>query len=117
MDDEPVLRNIISDMIKPLGHKIFLAENGSQAVSQGKREFFDIALLDIKVPDMGGLEVMAELKKINPNILCVMLSSFADVQIAVSAIKLGAFDYIPKPFKEEEVMKVVNKAIQSFTVR
>jgi DNA-binding NtrC family response regulator len=113
MDDEEVVRNTIFDMIKPLGHKVFMAESGTQAIEMTNREYFDIALLDIKVADMDGLQVMAELKKINPNLRCIMLSSLSDVQIAVTAIQQGAFDYIPKPFKEEEVVKVVNKALQS----
>jgi DNA-binding NtrC family response regulator len=113
MDDEEVVRNAIFDMLKPLGHKVFLADSGVQAIELARREYFDVALLDIKIPDMGGLDVMAELKKINPNVRCIMLSSLSDVQSAVIAIKQGAADYISKPFKEEDVVKVVSGVIQS----
>ncbi|OGS10690.1 MAG: hypothetical protein A2339_07830 [Elusimicrobia bacterium RIFOXYB12_FULL_50_12] len=111
MDDEPALRNVVYNMVKPLGHPLFTAEDGKQAIEIGAREVPDLALLDMRVPDMDGLEVLAELKKINPNIKCIMLSGFGDVETAVSSIKQGAFDYISKPFKIDEVLKVVNKAL------
>lgn len=115
MDDEQLVRNAITDMLKPLGHRIFTAESGAQALEMTQREFFDIALLDIKIPDIDGLQVLSELRKINPNLRCIMLlSGLSDVQIAVTAIKHGAFDYLPKPFTEAEVMKVVTAALQSF---
>ena len=114
MDDEPALRNIVYNMVKPLGQAMFTAEDGGQAIEIGKKEIPDIALLDMRVPDMDGLEVLAELKKINPNIRCIMLSGFGDVETAVTAIKQGAFDYISKPFKIDEVLKVVNKALGTF---
>ncbi|MBN1824102.1 MAG: response regulator [Endomicrobiales bacterium] len=113
MDDEPGLRNVVYNVLKPLGHTLFTAEDGHQAIEIAKKEIPDLAMLDIRVPDMDGVEVMAELKKINPNIKAIMLSGFADVETAVSAIKEGAFDYVSKPFKVDEVLKIVNKALQS----
>lgn len=111
MDDEPGLRNIVYNIIKPLGHTVFTAEDGHQALEIGKREIPDIALLDIRVPDIDGLEVLDELKKVNPNIKAIMLSGFGDVESAVFALKRGAFDYISKPFKVDDILRVVNKAI------
>lgn len=113
MDDEPGLRNIVYNMLKSLGHTLYTAEDGKQALETAKKEVIDLALLDMRVPDMDGLEVLNELIKIHPNIKCIMLSGFGDVEMAVGAIKQGAFDYISKPFKIEEVLKVVNKAIQT----
>jgi DNA-binding NtrC family response regulator len=113
MDDELAVRNALFDMLKPLGHKVFMAESGSQAIAMARREYFDVTLLDIRIPDMDGLQVMSELRKINPNVRCIMLSSLGDVQIAVTAIKQGAVDYLPKPFKEEDVVKVVADTVQA----
>lgn len=111
MDDEPALRNIVYNILKPLGHQMFTAEDGKQAIEIAHKEIPDLAMLDMRVPDMDGLEVLAELKKINPSIRAIMLSGFGDVDTAVGALKQGAFDYISKPFKVDEVMKVVNKAL------
>ncbi|MHB9155640.1 MAG: response regulator [Endomicrobiales bacterium] len=113
MDDEPALRNIVYNIVKPLGHPLFTAEDGRQAIEVAQREVPDLALLDMRVPDMDGLEVLAELRKINPNVRAIMLSGFGDVETAVHALKQGAFDYLSKPFKVDEVLKIVNKAIQS----
>ncbi len=113
MDDEPGLRNIVYNIVKPLGHPVFTSEDGHQALEVAKRENPDIALLDVRVPDMDGLEVLAELRKINPNIKAIMLSGFGDVESAVFALKQGAFDYISKPFKVDDVIKTVNKAISA----
>jgi len=113
-DDEEVVRNTMCNMLQPLGLNIFTAENAAQAIEMTRREFFDVALLDIKIPDMDGIQLMQELKNINPNLRCIMLlTGLSDVQLAVSAVKKGAFDYIPKPFKEQEVLKAVNDALQS----
>lgn len=111
MDDEPALRNIVYNILKPLGHPLFTAEDGRQAIDIARKEIPDLAMLDMRVPDMDGLEVLAELKKINPSIRAIMLSGFGDVDTAVGALKQGAFDYISKPFKVDEVMKVVDKAL------
>lgn len=111
MDDEPSLRNILATTLKNQGHTIFTAEDGRQAVELAKRNPPNLALLDIQVPDMDGLEVLNELKKINPDVRGIMLSGSADVEIAVSTIKQGAFDFLSKPFKIDEVISVVNKAI------
>jgi len=111
MDDEPGLLNVVFNILKPTGHTLFLAEDGTRAIEIGKKEKPDLALLDIRVPDYDGLEVLAELKKMDPNIKGIMLSGFGDVESAVGAMKQGAADYISKPFKIEEVLKVVSKAL------
>lgn len=111
MDDEPGLRNVVFGMLKPTGHTLFVTEDGNQAIATAQKENPDLALLDMRVPDMDGLEVVAKLKEMNPRIQCIMLSGFGDVESAVSAMKQGAFDYISKPFKLEEVLRVVGKAL------
>ncbi|MGA2089941.1 MAG: response regulator [Endomicrobiales bacterium] len=113
MDDEPALRNIVYNLLKPLGHQLFTSADGRQAIETGAKEIPDVALLDVRVPDMDGLEVLTELRKINPHIKCIMLSGFGDTDAAVDAIKRGAFEYINKPFKIDEVLKIVSKAVDA----
>jgi CheY-like chemotaxis protein len=115
MDDEPGLRNIVYNMLKPLGYPLFTAEDGHQAIEIAKREIPDLAMLDMRVPDMDGLEALAELKKINPNIKAIMLSGFGDVDSAIEALKKGANEYISKPFKVDEVLAAVRKTIGTIT--
>ena len=113
MDDEEGLRNIIFKILKPGGHILFLAQDGKEAIEIAKKEKPDLALLDVRVPDMDGLEVLTELKKIDPTIQCIMLSGFEDGETSKEAIKRGAFDYVLKPFKVQEVLELVNKALAS----
>ena len=87
MDDEPGLRNVMYNILKPTGHTLFLAEDGAQAIEIARKEKPDLAMLDIRVPDYDGLEVLAELKKMDPNIKGVMISGFGDVESAVGAMK------------------------------
>ena len=74
MDDEPGLRNVVFGMLKNTGHTIFVTEDGTQAIETAKKEKPDLALLDMRVPDMDGLEVVAALKQMDPRVQCVMLS-------------------------------------------
>lgn len=111
LDDETGLRNVIFNMLKPTGHTLFLAEDAKQAIDIAVGEKPDLALLDMRVPDMDGLEVVAELKKMDPTIQCIMLSGFGDKENAAEAIKKGAYAYISKPFKVNEVMEAINKAL------
>jgi len=112
MDDEPALRNVTFNILKPSGHTLFLAEDGREAIEIARKEKPDLALLDIRVPGYpDGLEVLDELKKIDPSVKCIMLSGFGDDDAALDAISKGAFDYISKPFKIDEVLGAVNKAL------
>jgi DNA-binding NtrC family response regulator len=116
MDDEASIRNIIYIMLKPLGFPIFTAEDGRQAIEIARKESPAVAILDIRVPDMDGLEVLAELKKLNPDIKCIMLSGFADGESAEAAMKLGAYHYCSKPFRIDDLMNTVNKALKSLNL-
>jgi DNA-binding response OmpR family regulator len=111
MDDEPSLRNILATTVSSMGHTVVTAEDGKQAIELAKKDNPDILLLDLQVPDMDGLEVLKELKTINPSFKCVMLSGTADVQMAITAMKKGASDFIAKPFKIDEIKRVVNKVL------
>ncbi|MCB4791176.1 MAG: response regulator [Elusimicrobia bacterium] len=113
MDDESSLRDILASTLKSMGHEVVTAEDGRQAIEIAKRDLPEIALLDIQVPDMDGIEVLRELKKLNQDIRGIILSGSADVDIAVSTIKQGASDFISKPFKIDEVKTIVEKVLKS----
>jgi len=112
MDDEPSLRNILASTVTSMGHTAVQAEGGKQAIEVAKKENPEIALLDFQVPDMDGLEVLKELKTLNPAIKCIMLSGSADIEMAVVAMKKGATDLIGKPFKIDEIKAVITKVLQ-----
>src|SRR3989338_1091168 len=98
MDDELGIRTIASAVFRPLGHVLFLAEDSNQALEIARREKLDLAVLDVHVPGMDGIEVLENIKKIDPNIKCIMLTGDADKEFTQQALNKGALDYILKPF-------------------
>jgi two-component system, response regulator, stage 0 sporulation protein F len=110
-DDEPGMRLVLTNVLKTEGYSMFQAEDGAQAISMIKSERPNLLLLDMRLPDMDGLEILAEAKKIAPQMPVLMLSGFADVESAVGAMKQGAFDYLSKPFRVDDVKKTVMKAL------
>jgi CheY-like chemotaxis protein len=110
-DDEPGMRLVLTNVLKPEGYNIFQAEDGASALNLIKAERPNLMLLDMRLPDMDGLEILGEAKKLSPQMPVVMLSGFADVESAVGAMKQGAFDYLSKPFRVDDVRKLVLKAL------
>ena len=112
VDDEAGMRQVMLNVLKIEGHQLFSAEDGAQAIEKTKAVRPDLVMLDMRLPDMDGLEILTEIKKMLPETPVIMLSGFGDVESAVEAIKLGAFDYISKPFKVDEVIKQVRKGLE-----
>lgn len=112
MDGELSSRNMISNMLRPLGNTLLLAEDGKKAMEVAEREKPEVALLDMHVEDMEGTEVLMGMKKIKPDMKCIMLSAFGSDMDALGAIGLGALGVLSKPFKITEVHKTVMAALQ-----
>lgn len=113
MDDEAGVRQFLVNALKPLGHKLLVAEDGEEAVAIGLRENPEIALLDIRVPGKDGIEVFAELKKNNPEMLAIMISGFGDEDSLQQIKQLGAFAFLQKPFLLDTLLETVQQAIDS----
>jgi len=116
VDDELFMRSILTKVIKSAGFETIGAENGREAISLFKKYEPDLILLDYRLPDTNGLKVLKELKKINPNILVIMLTAHGNIKDAVVAMKLGAYDYLTKPFDNEEIILVINKAFETLNL-
>jgi len=100
VDDSRVSRNVLSQRLNKLGHKVSMAENGRQALDMMRAQAFDLVLLDVVMPEMNGYEVLEHLKA-DPalrHIPVVVISALEDIESAVKCIELGAEDYLPKPF-------------------
>lgn len=111
VDDELGMRQVINKILSPLGHEIIDTDEGTRAIQMAKEQSPDVVLLDIRLPDMDGPDIVAGLKKIKDNLPVIVLSGFGDVDAAVELVKLGAFDYISKPFKVNELVEIVGKAL------
>lgn len=110
-EDEEVMRTLVSEQLKEEGFEVQCAADGEQAVEILEKESFDLVLLDIKMPRRDGLEVLKFLKekKLRPRV--VMLTGVEDVSIAISCVKLGAIDYITKPFSLENLLECLRRVL------
>ena len=111
-DDEPLVRQLLCDILHGAGYVTHAAENGSQAVEIAQRETIDVVLLDIMMPGMSGLEVLAKLGELIPNSPVVIVTASPTSENAIAALRLGAFDFIVKGFKSEVMLSTVARAVE-----
>ncbi len=113
VDDEYLIRWTLQKNLDKEGYEVILAETGEEALEKVKEEAPDLALLDIKLPGMDGYEVLEKLLKIDEGIIPIMITAFDEVDKVVRAMKLGAFDYIAKPFDFSKVYLSIQKALEA----
>ena len=115
IDDEAELCKSLSEMLKEEeeGYKLSIANNGEKGLAKIKEEVLDLVLLDIKMPEMDGIETLKRIRAIDKDILVIMLTAYQTVETAVKAMKLGAYDYISKPFNYEELKIIIKRALQT----
>ena len=112
VDDEPDTITILRDRLEMDHYDVITASSGSAALEQIDRELPDLVLLDIQMPGMDGLETLAQIHQRYPGLLVTMLTAHGSIQRAVEATKLGAYDFLEKPFKSEHIKKKVDKALE-----
>ncbi|HEX8354491.1 MAG TPA: sigma-54 dependent transcriptional regulator, partial [Pyrinomonadaceae bacterium] len=112
VDDEPGMRQLLSHVFGRAGHAVRAAENGSKALELLRQEPADLIVSDVKMPDMNGIELLRRLREFLPDAGVVMMTAFATVETAREAFKLGADDFIQKPFDVDELKLIVEKALE-----
>ena len=116
VDDEQSMREVLEVMLQREGYKVACAETGRKAVSTLKKRRFDLVLCDIRLGDMTGIDVLKVCKEHNPDTVVIMISAFATAETAVEAMNFGAYDYLPKPFNNNELKATIAKALELRTV-
>ena len=111
VDDAEVMRDVMSTLLGEAGSRVTLARDGAEGLALARKGSFDAAIVDVMLPEMGGLEVLEEIKKSDPDLVVLMITAYASVETAIQAIKKGAFDYVTKPFKHEEVLHILRNAL------
>ncbi len=111
-DDEAGLRESLKDLLTIEGYTVAVTANGVEAINKLQTDQFDVALLDIKMPKIDGFEVLRYIQQNCPFTQPIMLTGLIDVKLAVEAIRLGAYDYITKPYSSDELLKVIRRAIE-----
>jgi CheY-like chemotaxis protein len=109
VDDEEVIREILADFLSMDGFWARTAHDGADALRELRNRSFDVVLADLKMPNMGGIELLKILRDEQPELPCIMMTGFGTVETAVAAMKLGARDYILKPFKVEDVVVAIKR--------
>ena len=108
IDDEPALRQILSAVLVRAGHAVSVAENGGQALRRLAKGDIDVAICDIRMPDMSGLDVVSKAKEQNIDTRFLMMTAYASVDTAVDAMRLGVYDYIVKPIRNDDLINHIN---------
>jgi DNA-binding NtrC family response regulator len=111
IDDEEIMREILETLLTREGYQVRLAPNAAEGLELARRMPFDAAIVDVMMPGMDGIAALDELKKIDDDLPVMVITAFASVENAIAAMKRGAFDYITKPFKNDEVMVVLRNAL------
>jgi len=117
VDDDEVMRQTLSDVFTKRDYEVFSTETGREAIASIHRQPIDLVLLDIRLPDMDGIAVLKKIKEIDTDLMVIMMTAYSDVQTAVMAMKAGAYDYINKPFELDELKLLIQKAIETQSLR
>jgi two-component system response regulator PilR (NtrC family) len=116
VDDEVSMREFLDVLLSKQGYKVLDARNGKQAVTMIQKNDFDLVLTDIRLGDITGLEVLKEAKKKNPDTVVIMISAYSTTEIAVEAMNAGAYDFVPKPFDNQELKQTIQRALELKTL-
>ena len=117
VDDERSMRELLAIVLRREGYEVQLAENGRTAVALLERDPIDLLISDIKMPDMSGVDVLRAAKKVDPDVLAIMITAFASTETAVEAMRLGACDYLSKPFDVDLLKMKVREKIDNRQLR
>jgi two-component system response regulator PilR (NtrC family) len=111
-DDEQSMREFLDIMLKKEGYKVSLASNGEEVAKLVENDLFDLVLLDIRMPKLDGISALKKIKANTPETIVIMITAYASADTAIKAMKEGAYDYITKPFKVEEIKLIIKNALE-----
>ena len=112
VDDEEIMREILETLLSREGYSVRVAASGAEGLELARSIPFYAAIVDVMMPGVDGMTVLEELKKLDDDLPVIMITAFASVENAIAAMKRGAFDYITKPFKNDEVLVVIRNAVE-----
>jgi DNA-binding NtrC family response regulator len=112
IDDEPIIHEVLGDLLTSEGYAVEISSGGQEALKKFDSQSFDLVLLDLLMPGMDGIEVLHNIKQKAPDTQVIIITAYASVESAISAMKSGAFDYVQKPFKHDELLLAIKRAIE-----
>src|SRR5918997_1677507 len=117
VDDEQGMRQLLSLVFGRAGHQVRAAENGRRALELLRESSADLIVSDVRMPDMGGIELLRAARELAPDVAVVMMTAFATVETAREAFKLGADDFIQKPFAVDELKLIAERALEKLRLK
>ncbi|MFQ5657253.1 MAG: sigma-54-dependent transcriptional regulator [Candidatus Methylomirabilales bacterium] len=112
VDDDSVACDLLREVLSKEGCEVDVAGGGQEAVMKGKEAFFDIVLVDVRMPDVDGLDVLRAFRGASPETIVIVMTAFGSIESAIEAIKEGAYDYVSKPFKIEEIKITIRRVLE-----
>lgn len=112
IDDEPGIRTVLSDILEDENYSVITAKDGHEGLRAFREHEIDLVILDVLLPNIGGIDVLREIKREYQDIGVIVISGHANIDIAVKAVKLGAFDFVEKPLSMEKIINLVRNALQ-----
>jgi DNA-binding NtrC family response regulator len=117
VDDEEVIRKTIRSDLRAEGYLVETADSGEEACSCLEKQHFDLVVSDLMMEGIGGLEVLQEAKKVDPDMAVIILTGFGDMNSAIDALRLGADDYLLKPCNAEELQHRISQCLEKYEMR
>lgn len=117
VDDQPYILNVLSDFLFKQGYQVVFAESGEKAAQMVKGSEVQLALIDLKLNGMNGIATMQKISQIDPNVLTIIVTGYPTSESSVQALKAGAYDYVTKPFKLEDLKKTIERALKEYQLR
>ncbi len=112
VDDEENIRNLLGHILRQEGFEVDTAADGATGLKKASSGEFDLVLLDVRIPEKDGMEVLREIRQVDPGAVVMIITGYATLEMAVEAMRHGAFDYISKPFKKDELVVKVRRALE-----
>jgi len=111
IDDEPIALKSCGRVLSEEGFRVQTVQTGSEGLQRLQREKFDMVLTDLKMLEINGMDILKTIMEFHPDVIVIVMTGYPTVHTAVEAMKLGAYDYISKPFTPEELVQAVSKAL------
>jgi two-component system, NtrC family, response regulator PilR len=111
-DDEQSMREFLDIMLRKENYRVFLAPNGEEVLKLAEKDIFDLILMDIRMPRLDGISVLKKIKALSPETIVIMITAYASADTAIQAMREGAYDYITKPFKVDEIKLIIRNALE-----
>ncbi|MFH1655999.1 MAG: response regulator, partial [Candidatus Omnitrophota bacterium] len=112
VDDEQDVVEALFHTLKRCGYEVETALTGEAGIEKTKKSKFDVVLLDINLPDLNGIQVLEQMKKVDPEIEVIMITGYGSIESATESLKKGAYDYIQKPVSGDKIVILIEKAIE-----